>query len=64
MLRSGFAVRGLDPERGIQELNASVPLGRIASPEEIADVVVFLASDRAGYMCGALVEVSGGKPVG
>ena len=63
MLRTGFAIRGLDPEQGIEELNASVPLGRIASPEDIADVVVFLASDRARYMCGSLVEVNGGKPV-
>ena len=63
MLRSGLAIRGLDPQRGIEELNASVPLGRIASPQEIAEVVLFLASDRARYMCGALVEVNGGKPV-
>ncbi len=63
MLRSGFAARGLDPERAIDELNQTVPLGRIARPEEIADVVVFLLSDRARYMCGALVEVNGGKPV-
>nr|WP_262983246.1 SDR family oxidoreductase [Paracoccus mutanolyticus] len=32
-------------------------------PEDIADVVLFLASDAARYMCGALVEVNGGKPV-
>ena len=63
MLRSGFAARGLNPDRAIEELNASVPLGRIARPEEIADVVVFLVSDQARYMCGALVEVNGGKPV-
>ena len=64
MIRTGFAVRGLDPETGIADLNASVPLGRIAEPEDIADVVAFLASDEARYMCGALVEVNGGKPVG
>ena len=64
MLRSGFAVRGLDPDRAIADLNASVPLGRIATPEDIADVILFLASDAARYMCGALVEVNGGKPVG
>lgn len=63
MLRSGFAGRGFDPDRAIEELNASVPLGHIAEPEEIADVVLFLASDAARYMCGALVEVNGGKPV-
>lgn len=63
MLRTGFAIRGLDPDRAIADLDASVPLGRIAQPEDIADVVAFLASDEARYMCGALVEVNGGKPV-
>lgn len=63
MLRTGFAARGLDPERAIEDLNASVPLGHIASPEEIVDVMLFLASDAARYMCGALVEVNGGKAV-
>ncbi|MEQ8444228.1 MAG: SDR family oxidoreductase [Alphaproteobacteria bacterium] len=63
MLRTGFQIRGLDPENGIAELDRSVPLGRIAQPEDIADVAVFLASDDARYMCGALVEVSGGKAV-
>ncbi|MEM9343954.1 MAG: SDR family oxidoreductase [Pseudomonadota bacterium] len=64
MLRSGFAARGFDPDDAIEELDASVPLGRIATPEDIADVILFLASDAARYMCGALVEVNGGKPVG
>lgn len=63
MLRTGFAARGLDPERAIETLSASVPLGRIATPEDIADVVLFLASDQARYLCGALVEAHGGKPV-
>ena len=54
---------GIDPETAIDDLNASVPLGRIAEPEDIADVVVFLASEKARYMCGALVEVNGGKSV-
>jgi len=63
MLRTGFEARGLDPDNAIEALNASVPLGRIAEPQDIADVVAFLASDAARYMCGALVEVNGGKPV-
>jgi 2-keto-3-deoxy-L-fuconate dehydrogenase len=64
MIRSGFEIRGLDADKAIDALNDSVPLGRIAEPEDIADVVAFLASDDARYMCGALVEVNGGKPVG
>lgn len=64
MLRTGFARRGFDPDTAIAELGKTVPLGRIAEPEDIADVVAFLASDAARYMCGSLVEVNGGKPVG
>ena len=63
MLRTGFSIRGLNPDQAISELNHSVPLGRIAEPEDIADVILFLASDQARYICGALVEVNGGKPV-
>ena len=63
MLRTGFAKRGFDPNTAIQELNKTVPLGRIAEPQDIADVVLFLASDEARYMCGSLVEVNGGKAV-
>lgn len=63
MLRTGFALRGFDPETAIAELDRTVPLGRIAKPDDIADVVLFLASEQSRYMCGALVEVNGGKPV-
>lgn len=37
-----------------------IPLHRIAEPGEVADVVTFLASEKAGYMTGATVDVSGG----
>jgi len=63
MLRSGFADRGLAPEAAIAMLDATVPLGRIAQPGDIADVVCFLVSSQARYVCGALIEVHGGKPV-
>lgn len=63
MIRTGFEIRGMDPDKAISELNASVPLGRIAEPEDIADVILFLASNQSRYMCGALLEVNGGKPV-
>jgi 3-oxoacyl-[acyl-carrier protein] reductase len=38
----------------------SVPLGRIGTPEDVADAVVFLASDRADYITGACIDVNGG----
>lgn len=64
MLRTGFIKRGFDPDTAVAELGLTVPLGRIAEPEDIADVILFLASDDARYMTGAIVEVNGGKPVG
>ena len=39
---------------------SGVPMHRIGSVEEVASVVVFLASDCASYMTGATVDVSGG----
>ncbi|CAN7345371.1 SDR family NAD(P)-dependent oxidoreductase [Mesorhizobium sp. LjNodule214] len=64
MLRTGFIKRGFDPDTAVAELGKTVPIGRIAEPDDIAAVVLFLASDAARYMCGSLVEVNGGKPVG
>ncbi|WP_421981192.1 SDR family NAD(P)-dependent oxidoreductase [Roseibium sp.] len=63
MLRTGFERRGFDPQSAIEELGKTVPLGRVARPDDIAEVVLFLASDAARYMCGSLVEVNGGKSV-
>lgn len=63
MIRSGFERRGLDPDKAVDELNKTVPLGRIAEPEDIADVIAFLASDEARYIAGETVEVTGAKPV-
>lgn len=48
-----------DPEK-MRRLNAAIPLGRVAHAEEIADVVVFLASGKAGYMTATTVTIDGG----
>jgi NAD(P)-dependent dehydrogenase (short-subunit alcohol dehydrogenase family) len=63
MIRTGFIRRGFDPDTAIAELNKTVPIGRIAEPEDIADVIQFLASDAARYIAGTTVEVNGAKPV-
>jgi 3-oxoacyl-[acyl-carrier protein] reductase len=43
-----------------EKMTSSIPLGRFAQPEEIADAVVFLCSDLARYVTGAILEVNGG----
>ncbi len=48
------------PEQVRSEMLRSIPLGRFAAPEEIARVVLFLASDVASYLPGQLVLVNGG----
>jgi NAD(P)-dependent dehydrogenase (short-subunit alcohol dehydrogenase family) len=49
---------------GVDELRrraeARIPLGRLGTPEEVAQVALFLASDRASYVTGALVPLDGG----
>ena len=47
-------------EEQIAERAREIPLGRIAQPEEIANVVVFLASSEAGWVTGELIHVNGG----
>lgn len=49
-----------DPDRLRQILNKMHPLGRIAQPSEIGEVIAFLASDRASFMTGSIVTVDGG----
>jgi NAD(P)-dependent dehydrogenase (short-subunit alcohol dehydrogenase family) len=42
------------------QLAAQIPLGRLAEPTDIADVVLFMASDASRFMTGAILDVSGG----
>ena len=49
------------PEKYKNKILEHTPLGRIGQPEEVANVVAFLASDEASFMTGAAVDVSGGS---
>jgi NAD(P)-dependent dehydrogenase (short-subunit alcohol dehydrogenase family) len=40
---------------------AAVPMKRGATPEEIAEAIVFVASDKASYITGQIIRVNGGK---
>jgi len=49
------------PEPVLQGIIAQIPVGRLGRGEEIADVVSFLAGERAGYVTGATIAINGGQ---
>ena len=58
----------LDPinslgEEGLAAFAESVPLGRVGNPEDIADVAVFLLSDKARYLTGQIIAVDRGTTI-
>jgi len=80
LARDGIKVNGIAPgyirtaqalseehslgPQGLEEAAEFIPMGRIGEPEEIADVILFLASDAARYLTGQVVVVDGGLLVG
>ena len=52
---------GRDVEALLEELGQELPAGRIAEPEEVANVVTFLASEACSYMFGSALYMDGGK---
>jgi NAD(P)-dependent dehydrogenase (short-subunit alcohol dehydrogenase family) len=58
-VRTPMLLTDLDPEV-LQAMTEATPLGRVAEPEEIAGLAVFLASRHAGFITGATVNITGG----
>ncbi|HCZ06302.1 MAG: 3-oxoacyl-[acyl-carrier protein] reductase [Thermotogota bacterium] len=52
---------GITQEEAIARIARAIPLGRLAKPREIGDVVAFLASERASFITGATIVVDGGQ---
>ncbi|MFQ9399861.1 SDR family oxidoreductase [Alistipes putredinis] len=51
------------PENVLDGMRAKVPVGRLGRPEEIAAAYLYLASDEAAYVNGAVLSVDGGMTV-
>ena len=58
--REQGALLGLPPEEFTRQRRAQVPLGRLERPEDVANVIAFLAGSRAAYMTGQAISVDGG----
>lgn len=49
------------PPEALQAVVAQIPLGRMGKPQEIGDLVAFIASEKAGFITGAVLSVNGGQ---
>jgi meso-butanediol dehydrogenase / (S,S)-butanediol dehydrogenase / diacetyl reductase len=54
------SLRNVSPQRVVEDYVAQTPLGRLEEPEDVADVVVFLCSNKARFMTGQGINVTGG----
>ena len=52
------------PEQVREAATAQIPLGRFGQPEDIANMAVYLASEKASYITGQIISVDGGMAIG
>lgn len=64
MIDDELKQQGLDIEEGRAEYRGAIPIGRMVSPEEVAALVVYLASDAAVAITGAAIPLDGGHTAG
>jgi 3-oxoacyl-[acyl-carrier protein] reductase len=59
-MRHAAGDRGISLEQAIDHMARNIPLGRVGTPEDLADVIAFVVSERASYITGSTVVVDGG----
>jgi NAD(P)-dependent dehydrogenase (short-subunit alcohol dehydrogenase family) len=60
-IQADAQAQGISETEALERNQARIPLGRFARPEEVAAVALFLASDQASYVTGALIPMDGGS---
>ncbi len=61
MTRTPFTAYMMQDAAAMERIKAAHPIGRVGEPEEIAAVIVFLLTEDASFMTGAVVSVDGGQ---
>lgn len=64
MLDDEAVQRGADPTESRREAAEESPVGRIGTPEEVAQLVAYVSSEKAGYITGAAIPIDGGNTAG
>lgn len=59
-IHTGFHALSGDAER-VHKLEAGLPMGRGGQPEEVAEAILWLLSDKASYSTGSFIELGGGR---
>jgi 3-oxoacyl-[acyl-carrier protein] reductase len=61
LVRTMAREKGISEEAANQRAVRSIPMGRLCTAEEVANVVVFLASEKASFVTGALITMDGAQ---
>ena len=60
LAESRSQTQGITPQQVIANMEADIPVGRLGKPDELANLVVFLCSERASYITGTTIQADGG----
>jgi len=61
MMEEDARVRGMEREEAWRRWAEDIPLGRMGTAQDVAHLVVFLASERASFITGAAIPIDGGN---